>query len=218
VAARPLVTADMPMPAQGTMRGTTTRRVIPPDDGDGRKNLVGAGPDPAPHPRTCTLPLVPRRTACAVLAIGLRTFDRLESEGILVAAQPGRGGRASMYDLTALVPAYLNHERKQAASRAGNGSETPRDRRDRSQAELNELRLARERRELLPRSQVVLEGQSFVKATVAKLRSLPSRMMRAGVLPPSAEPVVVELLREAQEEMARWATELDLVQTSEDGA
>ena len=157
---------------------------------------------------------VTRPQAVRLLNVSDRTFQRLEAEGVITAATPGVGRRGSTYDAYALVAAYLAHrERKLAGS-----LEAPRDRRDRSQAELNELRLARERRELLPRVQVVLEGQNFVKATMAKLRSLPTRMMRAGVLPPKAEPVIADILREAQEEMARWASELDLLQAIEEAA
>jgi len=160
-------------------------------------------------PRSSAIPPVPRALAAKVIAVSTRTFERLEAERVLVAAQPGKGARPALYDLLAIVPAYLNH----LAARKG---ESARDRRDRSQAELNELRLAKERRLLLPRKQVVDEGRGFVVATMAKLRALPTRMLRAGAIAPAAAPVVTELLRECQEEMARWNSALDLLAALED--
>ena len=49
------------------------------------------------------LPLVTRRQVVQVLGkgIGARTFDRLESEGVLTPTRRGKGGRPSLYDLTA---------------------------------------------------------------------------------------------------------------------
>lgn len=149
---------------------------------------------------------LPRPNAVRLLGVSDRTFRRLESEGVIAPAVAGDGRRPSMYDGPTLVAAYLAHRERQLTG----SNESPRDRKDRSQAELNELRLARERKELLPREQVVLEGQAFIKATMAKLRAIPSRLVRAGVIPRTSETVVAELVREAQEEMARWQNAIDL--------
>ena len=148
--------------------------------------------------------LVLRPVAAKILEISLRTFARLEAEEVVVPHTVGRGGRASRYDVMTLVPAYLRHrERKR--------EESPRDRRDRSQAELNELRIDRERKLLLPREQVVREGQMQGKAVAAKLRAIPSRLERAGAIPATAQTIVDELIREALDEMSRWSNELDLL-------
>lgn len=147
-----------------------------------------------------------RAQAVRLLGVSDRTFARLEAEGVVAATTPGTGRRSSVYDAFRLVPAFLAHREQRILGSA----ENPRDRRDRSQAELNELRLSVARKALLPRDQVVLEGQAFVKAMVAKLRAIPSRLVRAGAIAPAAELVVAELLREAQEEMARWQNQLDL--------
>lgn len=150
---------------------------------------------------------VTRPQAIRLLGVAPRTFARLEAEGVVVAAVKGTGRRGSSYDAYGLVSAYLAHRERQLRGTV----ESSRDRRDRSQAELNELRLARERRALLPRDQVVREGQAFVKAVMATVRALPSRLVRAGVVAPAAEPKVAALLREAADEMSRWQTELDLL-------
>lgn len=149
---------------------------------------------------------VARPVAIRLLGISDRTFLRLESEGIFRAVTAGSGRRHSVYDAPAIIAAYMARERRQLTG----SNLSPRDRRDRSQAELNELRLARERGEVLPREDVVKKGQAYIKATMAKLRAIPSRLIRAGAITPTVEPVVAELIREAQEEMARWQNELDL--------
>jgi hypothetical protein len=162
-------------------------------------------PPAQPQPALETLD-IPRPLAVRLLGVSDRTFTRLESEGVFRAKEAGAGGRQSVYDAPAMVASYIAHvERKLTGS-----NDTPRDRRDRSQAELNELRLARERGELLPRDQVVREGQAFVKATMAKLRALAPRLVRAGLIKRTDEGAVAALVREAQEEMSRWQNLTDL--------
>jgi hypothetical protein len=161
--------------------------------------------------QTNALP-VSRPQAVRLLGVSDRTFARLEAEGVIAAATPRHGRRASSYDAVVLVRNFIEHREQKLTD----SIESPRDRRDRSHADLNELRLARERNELLPRERVVLEGQAFVTAIVAKIRALPSRLLRAGVLAHAAVPLCEELLREAQDEIARWRTYLDLLSVVDD--
>lgn len=184
----------------------------------GRKSRKGKPTSERRHPAMINDPDALRRisrpVAVFLLGISDRTFRRLEAEGVIAASVSGDGRRPSIYDGVALHAAYLAHvERKAMGS-----NDTPRDRRDRSQAELNELRLAKERAELLPRDQVVREGQAFVKAAMAKLASLPARLVRVGAIPPSAESAAADVIREAREEMGRWQTMLDLQRAVDDEA
>jgi hypothetical protein len=155
--------------------------------------------------------------AYGVLGLGLRTFDRLVSEGVLVATRTGRGGRASLFDLREIVPSFIAHERKHRAA-AGGGDETPRDRRDRAMAQVYELKLARERLELLPRDQVVAEGRQFVVAAMAKIRQLPRKLAQAGLIDREDEPAAMTLTKEAQEEISRWSSHIDLLEASREPA
>jgi hypothetical protein len=148
-----------------------------------------------------------RPQAVRLLNVSDRTFARLEAEGVIFALAPGSGRRSSTYDAYTIVRAYWAHRERQLMD----GAESPRDRRDRSQAELNELRVEKERRVLLPRDQVVREGQRFVKAVAAKLRALPSRLVRAGIIAAAVQGAVEELIREALDEMSRWSNRLDLL-------
>ncbi len=158
------------------------------------------------------LPLVNRRQAVPVLGVSLRLFAALEAEGVITAAHSARGGRPSLYALPKIVPAYVAHVR--GAQPAGNDRDA-RARRDRAQGELLELTIAERRKQLLPRDQVVLEGQSFAKATTAKLRALPHRMAQGGLIPRETEPAVAELIREVLGEIARWSSMLDLLKAQE---
>lgn len=155
---------------------------------------------------------VKRAQARAILdQIPERTFARLESEGVVVPFIQGKGGRASVYDLAEIVPAYLLHLK--AATPAG-ADRVARARRDVSQAELNEIRLEERRKEVLPRDQVVADGRAFVIATKAKLLALPRRLVQAGIVPVDAQPAVAGTIREALEEMARWRTQVDLLKAA----
>ena len=97
-----------------------------------------------------------------MLGISDTTFFRLEREGVIKATRPGTGKRASIYDLYVLIRSYMAY---QARKLTGN-LENPRDRAFRVQAELGELRLLRERREVLPRDEVIRDGCAFVVAAM----------------------------------------------------
>jgi hypothetical protein len=106
------------------------------------------------------------------------------------------------------VPQYLATLR---GTTNGNGNgHAAREQREQYQAELLSLTLAERRRELLPRVQVVSEGQAFVKALQAKVRTLPRRLVLAELIAHDAEPAVTALVHEALDEIARWSSILDL--------
>jgi hypothetical protein len=155
------------------------------------------------------LPLVTRRQVVQVLGKGIsaRTFDRLEAEGVLTPAQRGKGGRPSLYDLTVVVPAYLGYL---GQSHPATEDREARARRDRSAAELNELKIAELRGALLPREAVVRDGQAFSTALRAAVLALPRRLAQAGLVTPAHEPATTALVREVCEEIAAWRSVPDL--------
>lgn len=167
----------------------------------------------SPQRPAATLPLS-RPQAVRLLGLSDRTFARLEAQGTITPTRLRAGRRASTFDGYALVPSYLAHRERQLTG----SNESPRDRRDKSQAELNELRLARERRELLPRDQVVADGRQFVVAAMAKIRQLPRKLAQAGLIIRENEPAAMTLTREAQEEISRWSSHIDLLEAATGGA
>lgn len=156
--------------------------------------------------------LVHRATIVRILGIADRSFSRLEAEGVMVPTEPGSGRRPSQWALAPTLRAYMQHREVKLTG----SLEQPAQQRDRAVAELTQLRIAKERGRLVPLDDVVKEGQAFVVATVAKLRQLAPRMVRAGIVPASEVPRVDELLREALEEISRWQTALDLRKAAAD--
>jgi len=140
-----------------------------------------------------------------------RTFDRLEAEGIVAPTRQGRGGRPSLYSLTVVVPAYLGYL---GQSRPATEDREARARRDRSAAELNELKIAELRGALLPREAVVRDGQAFSTALRAAVLALPRRLAQAGLVAPDHEPAATALVREICEEIAGWQSVPDLERVS----
>lgn len=137
--------------------------------------------------------------------IAERTFAQLEAEGVIVPLRRGRGRRPSVYDLRVIVPAYLDYTSK---SRVVSDREA-RAMRDRSLAELNDLRIKREKGQLIPRQQVIAEGQAYTKAWTAMIRALPRRMAQAGLV--NGHQAQVEgFCRDILSEISRWRTVADL--------
>jgi hypothetical protein len=161
-----------------------------------------------------SLALVRRPLARKILGgLAERTFAGLEAEGVLVAAKRGRGGRASEYDVTVIVPAYLAYVSKQRPT----PERDARARRDMSQANLTELKLSRERGELVDREAVVKEGQAYTKAWTAKVRTLPRRARQMGIITASEqEAALTGLCREVLTEIARWRTLADVATAAQE--
>lgn len=82
-------------------------------------------------------------------------------------------------------------------------------------AALNEMRLKKEMKDLIPREQIEREGQAFVKALVAQVRALPSHLSQAGVIPRDQEAAVARVCKQLLAEIASWKTLEDLHQASQ---
>lgn len=92
---------------------------------------------------------VTRIAAERITTLPHRTFARLEAEGVIVPKTRGGPGKASVYDLATIVPAYITHLKAQSARQT---EQAARARREQSQAELNELKLAERTGELIDAS------------------------------------------------------------------
>jgi hypothetical protein len=112
----------------------------------------------------------------------------------------------------ALVGAYLAHQERQIAG----ANEAPRNRRDRAIAEWTELRIARERGRLLPRDEVVTDGQRYVAATQSRLRAVVPRLKQEAGVDDAIAAKAETLIEEAIEEMAGWRSTLDLLDSEPD--
>jgi phage terminase Nu1 subunit (DNA packaging protein) len=164
-------------------------------------------PDRPLEPPSASLRLrLARPEAIALLGVSVRHFCRLEAEGVVTATTKSRG-KGSTYDAPTLVADFIRY--KEQLIRGSNQS--PRDRRDASQAALNELKLAKEQRGLLPRAEVVRAGVAVLTVVATRLRQLPGRLVRLGVIPATGEAAVAAEVDTVQDELARLKT-LDILE------
>lgn len=96
--------------------------------------------------------------------------------------------------------------------------ETPRDRREDTQAKLNQLKLDQARGLLLPYDQVCREGQQYIGRVQAKLRSIPNRLIQEGSVPPESKTKVENLIEECIGEMAGWTSSLEETEKADAGS
>ena len=134
------------------------------------------------------------------LGMSERTLKRLASRGIIEPARPGAGRRPAGWDPVAVARRLLAHRPEM----------TPRDRRDIAQAEYLELKVARERGELIPRAVYIRHGQQLAAAFTAQARGMPDRLVRAGILTTAQEPEALAAVDEMLRNIARWRDQ-DLV-------
>lgn len=164
--------------------------------------------------------LLSRSQLAAVFGVTPQRITIWKSSGMPVADRGARG-RESRFDLPAVNGWWLRRELE--ARGIGKGGGKPIDLVHerailaRAQAQRVLLDVRTRAKQLLPRDQVVREGQAFVAAVKAKLRALPRRLAQAGLIPRETEPAVAGIVREALEEMSRWKTELDLLEAAKEG-
>jgi|SRR3990172_9444271 len=142
-----------------------------------------------PAHRSVTLPELAR-----TLGVGERTLYRHREAGDIAPVVPGSGRRAALYDLLAVAKVLLARP------------EDARQERDRAQAALLRLRVAREERFLLPAAAVARDGRGVVQTATLRLLKLPSDLVRLGVVPAEREELVEAVVREALDELSRLET------------
>jgi hypothetical protein len=133
------------------------------------------------------------------LGVSVRTLERAAGARVIEPVRRGRGTRPSVYDPLDVARRLLAHR-----------GQSPRDERERAQARLLQLRYQRERGEVLSKSEWIRLGQALTAALTAKIRSLPNRLVRAGVLTTAQEPETLAAVDEMLREIARWKSEADL--------
>ena len=111
----------------------------------------------------------------------------------------GGAGRRSVYDSVECLKWWREQSGKDA-------KEIAQTRAYNAQAELNELKIAVQNGELLPRDEVVLAGQNYTKAWTAKIRALPRQMVQSGLIPREREQGVTQMLLALLSEISQWKT------------
>jgi hypothetical protein len=134
------------------------------------------------------------------LGVSVRTLERAAGARVIEPVRRGRGTLPALYDPVDVARRLLAHR-----------GQSPRDERERAQARLLQLRYQRERGEVLSKAEWIRLGQALTAALAAKIRALPNRLARAGVLTSAREPETLAACDEMLREIARWTTEADLV-------
>lgn len=115
----------------------------------------------------------------------------------------GGHGRESAYDAFACLDWWRQGQGK-------NVKDVAQARSYESTAKLNEVKLAEKKGELLPRAQVVAEGQQYTRAWAAQVRGLPRRLEHAGVIERHQVTAVAAACRDLLTDIAGWKTTADL--------
>lgn len=83
------------------------------------------------------------------------------------------------------------------------------------QGQIKELELELKRGGIVPRDQVVKDGQAFAKGLSAMIRALPRRLVQAGVIPSEQEGAAAEVCRDLLLEISSWQTRADAEKADE---
>lgn len=151
---------------------------------------------------------VNRVQLAALLGVHPDTVTDFARDGMPVQTAGGRG-RESVYDAVDCLDWWRQRQGK-------NAKEAAQTRAYEAQAKLNEMKIAVQRGELVPRDEVIQTGQAFVKAWTAKVRGWPRRLVQAGIVTREQEGQVTGLALELLREMAGWKTAADLKRAAKD--
>ena len=161
-----------------------------------------AAPDP--------LPRLKRPQIAALLQANERSVSRWEHEGLPV-AEPGRGGKASLYDPAAVVAWYVARRLAELTGPA-NGALDPdaeRARKDRAQAQLAEQKYQVQTSALILAADAEREWTEAVQDTRAALLALPNALAPRCVAAATdgvvaVQRVLLDGVRDALRGLATW--------------
>lgn len=170
----------------------------------GKKAKGAAAEAPADPPKKVPAwRLLNRVQLAEVIGCHPETVTAYVRQGMPVHAQ-GRRGQESKYDSVACLEWWRQNQGALSAK------EIAQTRNQEALAKLNELKLEIQRRDLLPRDQVVFEGQAYTKAWSSQVRSLPRRARQAGIVhTPEDEAALADLCRQILSDIAGWTTPAD---------
>lgn len=145
--------------------------------------------------------IVNRQQLATLMGVHPDTVTHNAKEGMPVLEVGGRG-KESQYNAVEC----LDWQRQRAGKNAKEAAQT---RALTRSAELNELKLAQQRGELVPVDDVVREGQAFVLAWRAKVLTLARRMVQASAIPRESEAAATQVCLELLEDISSWKTMAD---------
>lgn len=161
---------------------------------------------PAVPPLLTDWRLVTRLQLGELLGVHPDTVTDYARQGMPVVTRGGQG-KEGVYDAV-LCAAWWRDQQ------GANAKEAAQARAFSASAELNELKLQRERGDVVATDQVVLEGQAYTKGWVAKVRGFPRRLTQAGIIERKLEPRVAAICRELLTEISGWRTIADALRAA----
>ena len=168
----------------------------------------GSAPAPSAAPKWR---VVNRLELADLIGCHPETVTAYVRQGMPVHAS-GRRGQESKYDAVACLKWWRETQGKLSAK------EVAQTRAYEATAKLNELKLTVQMKDLLPRDQVIYEGQQYTKAWASQVRSLPRRARQAGVVTTAEdEAALVDLCRQILTEIAGWTTPADAKRAADAG-
>lgn len=153
-----------------------------------------------------TVPLVTRKELAALLGVHPQTITDWEGQGCPIAKRGGRGV-SSKYRVSDVYQWRIDSARQ--VSETTLTLEQERARLAKAQADGKEMENRQRRGELLPRAQVVAEGQALVRGWSAKLRGLPRKLVNAGLVPRDREADARGLVLSVLSDISEWKTVAD---------
>lgn len=147
---------------------------------------------------------VSRNQLADLLGVHPETVTAYVRQGMPVQRPGRRGSDAAVYDAVACLAWWRQHQGKVSAK------EVAQTRSYEATAKLNEQRLAVAAGALLPREQVVLEGQQYTKAWASSVRALPRRARQSGIVHTAEdESALADLCRQVLSDISSWKTPAD---------
>lgn len=139
---------------------------------------------------------VNRQQLAVLMGVAVDTVTHWAKEGMPVEVSGGRG-KESHYDAVVC----LDWQRMRIGKNAKEAAQTRSVTRD---AELKELKLAEQRKSLVPIEEVVKAGQVQVMVWRGKVLGLPRRMVQLGAIPRESEGRAKEVCRDLLTEINEW--------------
>lgn len=148
-----------------------------------------------------TWPTVSRQQLAELIGVHPDTVTDYARAGMPVITRGGRG-KESAYDAVVCLGWWRENNGQ-------NAKEAAQTRQYEALAELNELKLSIQRDELVPMTQVVLEGRSYTEAWKAKVRAMSRRLIRSGAIRAEQEPAVTAYCDDLLRDIAGWKIPAD---------
>lgn len=151
---------------------------------------------------------VNQTTLCDILGISAPTIGKYRKEGLPILREPGLKGQSAAYDTVSVID-WLANRRIARLQLAGMDTEELDSERElamlrKSQRELNELKAAEVRGDVIPQDEAVRAWSSVLTSFRSRILAVPPRMRsRLPDMPDEAYDELSHLLREALDELSR---------------